>query len=81
MKADEFILLTLPRQFEILLEKAVVVASMYNYSGRYFLFQLDDFYIELKAGLYDDTVIRMVCFNGTVGLDKYLDQIDISSLF
>ena len=81
MTVSEFIQLTTARQLEVLSENAAVVGKRCDMQGRYFLFQLDSFYIELKANLYDDSVIRMICFTDTSGLNKYLESIDISSLF
>ena len=81
MTTNEFLQLTLALQLEALMKKGIMVANRYDTSGRYFLFQVDDFYVELKADKNTDKIKRLICFSNEDRLSLYMEKVDVSSLF
>jgi hypothetical protein len=66
-------------QYIILWERAVEIARRENLKFAFVLYQLDNFYIELKFSL-DGAKEEMRIFSRERRLTPYLEEIDLSSL-
>ena len=76
----QFLKLPFNEQCILLKNLAVPVAECRDAIHKYYLFQLDAFYIEIIATVNEDVIEELVSFSDTVLLGKYLDRIDIFSM-
>lgn len=80
MTSAEFSLLTETKQTEILLEKGVFVAERMYKNFTIFLYQVDQFYVELYHNLRYNVIQGMRSFEDQEALEPFLREIDISCL-
>jgi hypothetical protein len=81
MTLDEFALLNDTRQAETLLEHGIFLADRLYKNFSIFLYQLDNFYVEVYHNRRYDIMQGMRCFeDDEAALQPYLDSIDISCL-
>ena len=80
MTRDEFTILNETRQAETLLERGIFLADRLYKNFSIFLYQLDDFYVEVYHNLRFDIMQGMRCFGDDEALQPYLESIDISGL-
>ena len=80
MTLDEFTILNETRQAETLLERGIYLADRLYKNFSIFLYQLDDFYVEVYHNLRFDVMQGMRCFGDDDALQPYLESIDISKL-
>ena len=80
MTLDQFTDLTETRQAETLLERGIFLADRLYKNFSIFLYQLDNFYVEVYHNLRFDVMQGMRCFEDEEALQPYLESIDISCL-
>ena len=80
MTSAEFSLLPEKKQTEILLEKGVFVAERMYKNFTIFLYQVDQFYVELYHNLRYNVIQGMRSFEDQEALEPFLREIDISCL-
>jgi len=80
MTLDEFSILNETRQAETLLNRGIFLADRLYKNFSIFLYQLDDFYVEVYHNLRFDIMQGMRCFGDDDALQPYLESIDISNL-
>ena len=80
MTLDEFTILNETRQAETLLERGIYLADRLYKNFSIFLYQLDDFYVEVYHNLRFDVMQGIRCFGDDDALQPYLESIDISKL-
>ena len=80
MTLDQFTILNETRQAETLLERGIFLADRLYKNFSIFLYQLDDFYVEVYHNLRFDIMQGMRCFGDDEALQPYLESIDISGL-
>jgi hypothetical protein len=80
MTSAEFSLLPETKQTEILLEKGVFVAERMYKNFTIFLYQVDQFYVELYHNLRYNVIQGMRSFEDQEALEPFLRDIDISCL-
>jgi hypothetical protein len=80
MTSAEFSLLPETKQTEILLEKGVFVAERMYKNFTIFLYQVDQFYVELYHNLRYNVIQGMRSFEDQEALEPFLREIDISCL-
>jgi hypothetical protein len=80
MTFTEFTLLDETRQAEILVEQGVYVAERFYKNLTIFLYQVDNFYVEIYHNLRFNVIQGMRGFEDDEPLQPYLEEIDISSL-
>ena len=76
----QFLKLPFKEQCVLLKSLAVPIAESHDTLHKYYLFQLDAFYIEVIASINEDVIEELVSFSDTALLGKYLDMIDIFSM-
>lgn len=81
MTLDEFTLLNDTRQAEALIDRGVFLAERMYKNFSIFLYQLDDFYVEIYHNLKFNVMQGMRSFREEDELDPYLESIDISSIY
>jgi len=81
MTLSEFRLLDNDARYLAWLSIAVEVASFESLGFIYNLYQLDDFYIEIRFLQYLPENVVFVAFQDSYKLDPYLERIDISGIF
>ena len=81
MTSAEFSLLPETIQTEILLEKGVFIAERLYKNFIIFLYQVDQFYVELYHNLRFNVIQGMRSFEDQEALDPFLQEIDISCLY
>ena len=80
MTLDQFTILPETKQAETLLERGIFLADRLYKNFSIFLYQLDNFYVEVYHNLRFDVMQGMRCFQDEDALEPYLDSIDISCL-
>ena len=80
MTLDEFIVLNDARQAQTLLERGIFLTDRLYKNFSIFLYQLDNFYVEVYHNLRYDIMQGMRCFEDDDALQPYLESIDISCL-
>lgn len=80
MTLDEFTLLNDARQAKALLEHGIFLTERLYKNFSIFLYQLDNFYVEVYHNLRYDIMQGMRCFEDDETLQPYLESIDISCL-
>lgn len=80
MTLDEFALLNDARQAETLLERGIFLVDRLYKNFSIFLYQLDNFYVEVYHNQRYDIMQGMRCFEDDEALQPYLEAIDISCL-
>lgn len=81
MTLDEFTLLDDTKQAEALIERGVFLAERQYKNFSIFLYQLDDFYVEIYHNLKFNVMQGMRSFADEDELEPFLETIDISSLY
>lgn len=81
MNLNIFSRLPFREQMNIMLNDAVPIGERNDGINRYFLFQLNSFYIEGKYHIELQGVLGIKSFVDTEHLNVYLPSIDISALF
>ena len=61
-------------------DMAVLIAERVDNKMRYYLFQLDSFYIEISVQLHNEIIENVYSFTNLELLNRYLTQIDISAI-
>ena len=80
MKLSTFILLSEDQKQNVLLHDGMLIAKRTDSKQMVFLFQLDDFYVEIFGNLEDKKVVEYKAFTRTDQLKPYLETIDIAHL-
>ena len=80
MTHEQFAKLPFTQQCLLIKHLAAEVGKRQDTVHRYFLYQLDSFYIEIKLGLYDDKIEELISFSENKNLSNYLEKIDISGI-
>ncbi|MFT3910872.1 MAG: hypothetical protein QM737_15750 [Ferruginibacter sp.] len=78
MTREQFLMIPFKEQCLVIEDFAVLVAERADVKFRYYLFQLDSFYIEISIQLHNEIIEGIYPFSSMELLDKYLLQIDIS---
>ena len=81
MTLDDFTRLNESRQAEVLLSRGAFVAERLYKNFTIFLYQVDDFYVEVYHNISFNVMQGMRCFKDDEALQPYLDSIDISCLY
>lgn len=81
MTLDEFTQLDDSNQARALIENGVFLAERMYKNFSIFLYQLDDFYVEIYHNLKYNVMQGMRSFMEEEELDPYLASIDISSIY
>ena len=80
MTLDEFTLLNETRQAETLLARGIFLTERLYKNFTIFLYQVDDFYVEVYHNLRFNVMQGMRSFKDDEALQPYLETIDISCL-
>lgn len=80
MTLDQFTQLNEARQAETLLERGIFLTDRLYKNFSIFLYQLDNFYVEVYHNIKYDIMQGMRCFEDDDTLQPYLESIDISCL-
>ena len=67
-------------KIEALGEYGVILAHRFEEIFKYMLYQINDFYVELKYILEGNIFVEMKSFKTTTLLERYLDEINIDDL-
>ena len=81
MTLDEFSLLDEPKQAEALIEHGIFIAERHYKNFNIFLYQIDNFYVEIFHNLNFNMMQGMRSFADDEALEPYLESIDISCLY
>lgn len=81
MTLNTFTNLDESRQAEILLDRGIFLTERLYKNFTIFLYQVDNFYVEIYYNLRYNTTQGMRGFEDDDALDPYLDSIDISCLY
>jgi hypothetical protein len=65
------------KQYEILRQKGVMIADRISTAYKFLLYQVDNFYVELKCNLFETKIEAIKCFFDTKDLDPYLGDISL----
>ena len=76
----QFKILSEYKQYETLKQKGVVIAERISTAYKFFLYQVDNFYVELKYNLFETKIETIKCFFDTKDLDPYLPDISLPDL-
>jgi len=68
------------KQYEVLKEKGVIIADRISTAYKFLLYQIDNFYVELKCNLFETKIEAIKCFFDTRDLDPYLGDISLPEL-
>ena len=68
------------KQYETLKQKGVQIADRISTAYKFFLYQLDSFYVELKYNLYGTKIEGIKCFIDTKDLEPYLGDISFPDM-
>ena len=79
MSYSEFLQLDEMEQYLFMVNEGVQIARRRDHLYRYFLYQFDAFYIEVKLHLKQTVLRGLISTSATSILDKYLDKINISA--
>lgn len=80
MKLSDFILLHSDKKKLAVLHEGILVAKRKDKASFVFLFQLNDFYVEMRCSLEDKAVKEYRLFNTTAQLNPYLEAITLDGL-
>ncbi len=80
MKLSEFIMLEETEKNKAVLHHGVLLGKQKEEAQIYFLFQMDQFYVELLCDHLSRKVCRYQAFTDTRFLQPYLDQIQLNGL-
>ena len=80
MTLDEFTLLNETKQAETLLARGIFLTERLYKNFTIFLYQVDDFYVEVYHNLRFNVMQGMRSFQDDDALQPYLETIDISCL-
>jgi hypothetical protein len=80
MKIADFAALPANEQKEVLRKKAVYLAKRKDQHSVFFLFQMEDFYVEISFHAGRNKVGRCRCFRSMRLLDPYLEQMVVKHL-
>lgn len=80
MTHHEFIQLCPGEQYQLMALQGIQVAQREDGINKYYLYQLDSFYVEGKFHCKPHRLAGIRSFSSTMNLDTYLDKVDISSL-
>ena len=81
MTLSEFSILDESSQAEALIERGVFLAERMYKNFSIFLYQLDDFYVEIYHNLKFNMMQGMRSFQNEEELEPFLESIDISSIY
>ena len=81
MTLDEFTSLDETLQAEALIDRGVFLAERMYKNFSIFLYQLDDFYVEIYHNLKYNVMQGMRSFREEEDLEPFLENIDISSIY
>lgn len=81
MTLDEFTILDEASQAEALIERGVFLAERMYKNFSIFLYQLDDFYVEIYHNLKYNVMQGMRSFKEEEELEPFLESIDISGVY
>jgi hypothetical protein len=76
----EFMQLSPGVQYQLMAMEGVQIAQRDDGLNKYFLYQLDSFYIEGKFHCNPHRLAGIRSFTSTMALESYLEKIDISSV-
>ncbi len=65
---------------ECLWEYGVHVSERFDNKYTYVLYQLSNFYVEVKYDCDDNLILKITSFSSTTKLKPYIDDIDINQL-
>jgi hypothetical protein len=68
------------KQHETLKKKGIVIGNRISASYKFFLYQIENFYVELKYNLSETNIEAIKCFFDTKYLDPYLGDISMPEL-
>ncbi|HYC27657.1 MAG TPA: hypothetical protein VEB42_02560 [Chitinophagaceae bacterium] len=80
MTLDQFSLLNESSQAEVLIDRGVLLTERQYKNFTIFLYQVDNFYVEVYFNLRFSVMQGMRCFQDDEALEPYLDSIDITAL-
>ncbi len=80
MKLCDFSVLTRCEQIDLLYRKGVYIGKRKQNNYAVLLYQVDAFYVEVIYIKYRHFIHRIHAFSSTIGLDAYLDKIDVEDL-
>ena len=81
MTAFEFTYLDETKQAETLLERGIFLTERLYKNFTIFLYQIDNFYVEVYHNIWFNTLQGMRSFEDDETLQPYLESIDISCLY
>ena len=81
MTLDEFTRLNETKQAEVLLAQGAFVAERMYKNFTIFLYQVNNFYVEVYHNVNFNVMQGMRCFQDDEALQPYLEEIDISCLY
>ena len=81
MTLDEFTLLNEAKQAEALIDHGTFIAERTYKNFDIFLYQIDNFYVEIYHNLNYNMMQGMRSFADDDALEPYLESIDISCLY
>ena len=65
------------KQYELVRNKGVIIADRISTAYKFLLYQIDNFYVELKLNLFETKIEAIKCFFDLKGLDPYLGDISL----
>ena len=80
MKLSDFILLSEEKKKWIVLHEGVLVGKRYNNAQNVFLFQFENYYVEMFCNMQSKTVEEYRVFDDTKALHPYLQSIPLDDL-
>ena len=81
MTLDEFTILDDSKQAEALIDRGSFIAERHYKNFNIFLYQIDNFYVEIFHNLNFNMMQGMRSFEDFDALEPYLEAIDISCLY
>jgi hypothetical protein len=81
MTLDEFSCLDETHQAGILIDRGIFIAERHYKNFDIFLYEVDNFYVEIYHNLNFNAMQGMRCFKDADALEPYLEEIDISCLY
>lgn len=80
MTLFDFQLLSQNEKIDLLYEQGVYIGKRKEEGLTVLLYGLESFYVEVFYKKYRCFITRVHCFNSTVFIEPYLDQIDVEHL-
>ena len=80
IKLYQFKLLSLFDKGEVLYEHGVHISERKDAEFGYVLYQLNNFYVEVKYSIEGNKIMSLNVFSTTTELEPYLPNIDISNM-